>query len=202
MSSKIQSKQWGKVQPLKTVALWEYQKFHYEIYIYTPQKCRRQKACCWNIYDNKMNTLLKEIVTLCSKEFVVFCVWLCGLEGWCPKPKSWWLPNQRAGSWDRRSRGQIFMRQKVFLKRTIVLPPTQWQGDVENYNWYVPLDTHKKNKTQRSQKGARIELASLNVHIPGSHRTFWTIRKLRALPHGQLACTFVSKDASNSSPPS
>jgi len=31
-------------------------------------------------------------------------------------------------------------------------------------------------------------------------RTFWTVRKLSALPHGQLACTLVSKDASNSSP--
>jgi len=31
----------------------------------------------------KKNTLSKEFVTLCSKEFVVFCVGLCGLEGWC-----------------------------------------------------------------------------------------------------------------------
>jgi len=33
-------------------------------------------------------------------------------------------------------------------------------------------------------------------------RNFWTVRELGALSHWQLACTCVSKDASNSSPPS
>jgi len=96
-------------------------------------------------YDTKKNTQSKGFVALCSKEFVALCVALCGV-----------------GSWNRRSWGQIFMRQKVFLKRNIVLPHTQWQGDVENYNWYVPLDKPKQNKTHRWKKGTRIEIASFS----------------------------------------
>ena len=34
---------------------------------------------------------------------------------WIFAPKTFWRLNQRVGSWDRRSWGRIFMRQKVFL---------------------------------------------------------------------------------------
>jgi len=50
MSSKTQSEQRGKIQPLKTVELAEYQKNCYQIYMYKSQECQRQKGCCWNIY--------------------------------------------------------------------------------------------------------------------------------------------------------
>jgi len=46
MSSKTQIQQRGKIQPLKTVELSEYQKIHYQIYMYRPQDCQRQKGCC------------------------------------------------------------------------------------------------------------------------------------------------------------
>ena len=35
--------------------------------------------------------------------------------------KSWWRLNQRVGSWDRRSWGRIFMRQKVFLNEVSLI---------------------------------------------------------------------------------
>jgi len=50
MSSKTQIQQKGKIQQLKTVEPSEYQKNHYQIYMYRPQDCQRQKGCCWNIY--------------------------------------------------------------------------------------------------------------------------------------------------------
>ena len=50
--------------------------------------------------------------TALSKDFVG----LCGLRKMVRlNQKSWWRLNQRVGSWDRRSWGPIFMRQKVFL---------------------------------------------------------------------------------------
>jgi len=46
MSSKTQIQQKGKIQQLKTVEPSEYQKNHYQIYMYRPQDCQRQKGCC------------------------------------------------------------------------------------------------------------------------------------------------------------
>ena len=46
MSSKTQSKQGGKIQPLGTVELGEYHKNYYQIHMYKPQEFQRQKGCC------------------------------------------------------------------------------------------------------------------------------------------------------------
>ena len=40
------NKRGNKIQPLKTVELSEYQKIYYQIYMYKPQECQRQKGCC------------------------------------------------------------------------------------------------------------------------------------------------------------
>jgi len=61
MSSKTQSKQRGKIQPLKTVELGEYQKMYYQIYMYKPQECQRQKGCCWNIYVTTLDYTLSSV---------------------------------------------------------------------------------------------------------------------------------------------
>jgi len=45
MSSRTQIQQREKLQPLKTVELSEYQKIHYQIYMYRPRDCQRQKGC-------------------------------------------------------------------------------------------------------------------------------------------------------------
>ena len=49
MSSRTQIQQKGKMQSLKTVEFSEYQKIHYQIYMYRPWDCQRQKGCRWNI---------------------------------------------------------------------------------------------------------------------------------------------------------
>jgi len=107
----------------------------------TRQMQVNKDACIRNWMDEftSQNTLSKEFLALCGLSRMVRLNQRVGGD-------------QRVGSWDRRSWDQIFMRQKVFLKQNNALPHPQWQEDVENYNWYVPLNTPKKNKTQRSKK--------------------------------------------------
>ena len=58
MSSRTQIQQRGKIQPLKTVELSEYEKIHYQIYMYRPRDCQRQKGCRWNIYVTTLDYTL------------------------------------------------------------------------------------------------------------------------------------------------
>jgi len=61
MSSKTQSKQRGKMQSLKTVELGECQKNYYQIYLYKPQECQRQKECCCKIYVTTLDYTLSSV---------------------------------------------------------------------------------------------------------------------------------------------
>jgi len=82
MSSKTQSKQRGKIQPLKTVELSEYQKFIIKFTCTNPRNVSAEKDVVETFTLPKKKTLSKEFVALCSIEFVALCVALCGLEGW------------------------------------------------------------------------------------------------------------------------
>ena len=50
---------------------------------------------------------------------------------------------------------EIFMRQKVFLKRNIVLPHAQWQGDVSTidmFHWTHPKKQDAALKERRANR--------------------------------------------------
>jgi len=62
----------------------------------------------------------------------------------------------------RKVLGAIIHETQGLVEQIIALPHAQCQGDVENYNRYVPLGKPTKNKTRRTKKGTRIQITSFS----------------------------------------